>query len=72
VAALKWFCVDRTSRFAALCTELHGGAGYMWDSDFLRASAEILGLKMAGGSAMTMKSIASQALAHREELEALA
>jgi alkylation response protein AidB-like acyl-CoA dehydrogenase len=72
VAALKWFCVDRTVRFAALCTELHGGAGYMWDSDFLRAYAEILGLKMAGGSAMTMKSIASQALAHREELEALA
>lgn len=72
VAALKWFCVDRTVRFAALCTELHGGAGYMWNSDFLRAHAEILGLKMAGGSAMTMKSIASQALAHREELETLA
>jgi alkylation response protein AidB-like acyl-CoA dehydrogenase len=72
VAALKWFCVDRTSRFAALCAELHGGAGYMWDSEFLMAHAQILGLKMAGGSSMTMKSIAGQALAHREELEALA
>jgi alkylation response protein AidB-like acyl-CoA dehydrogenase len=71
VAALKWFCVDRTSRFAALCAELHGGAGYMWDSEFLMAHAQILGLKMAGGSSMTMKSIAGQALAHREELEAL-
>jgi alkylation response protein AidB-like acyl-CoA dehydrogenase len=72
VAALKWFCVDRTSRFAALCAELHGGAGYMWDSEFLRAQAQILGLKQAGGSLTTMKAIAGQALAYREELEALA
>jgi alkylation response protein AidB-like acyl-CoA dehydrogenase len=71
VAALKWFCVERTAQFAALCAELHGGAGYMWDSEFLRAQAQILGLRMAGGSAMTMKSIAGQALANREELEAL-
>ncbi len=72
VAALKWFCVDRTSRFAALCAELHGGAGYMWDSEFLVAQAQILGLKQAGGSLTTMKAIAGQALAYREELEALA
>jgi alkylation response protein AidB-like acyl-CoA dehydrogenase len=72
VAALKWFCVDRTASFAAQCAELHGGAGYMWDSEFLIAHAQILGLKMAGGSSMTMKTIAGQALAHREELEALA
>jgi alkylation response protein AidB-like acyl-CoA dehydrogenase len=72
VAALKWFCVDRTSRFAALCTEMQGGAGYMWDSAFLNAQAQILGLKMAGGSLTTMKAIAGQALAYREELEALA
>jgi alkylation response protein AidB-like acyl-CoA dehydrogenase len=72
VAALKWFCVDRTSRFAALCAELHGGAGYMWDSEFLFAQAQILGLKMAGGSLAAMKTIAGQALAYREELEALA
>lgn len=71
VAALKWFCVDRTARFAALCAELHGGAGYMWDSEFLIAQAQILGLKMAGGSLTTMKAIAGQALAYREELEAL-
>ncbi len=71
VAALKWFVVDRTARFAALCAELQGGAGYMWDSEFLMVHAQILGLKMAGGSAMTMKTIAGQALAHREELEAL-
>jgi alkylation response protein AidB-like acyl-CoA dehydrogenase len=71
VAALKWFCVDRTARLAALCAELHGGAGYMWDSEFLIAQAQILGLKMAGGSLTTMKAIASQALAYREELEAL-
>lgn len=72
VAALKWFCVDRTCRFAALCAELHGGAGYMWDSEFLFAQAQILGLKQAGGSLTTMKAIAGQALAYREELEALA
>jgi len=71
VAALKWFCVDRTARFAALCAELQGGAGYMWDSEFLVAQAQILGLKMAGGSLTTMKAIAGQALAYREELEAL-
>jgi alkylation response protein AidB-like acyl-CoA dehydrogenase len=71
IAALKWFCVDRTARFAALCAELHGGAGYMWDSEFLFAQAQILGLKMSGGSLTTMKSIAGQALAYREELEAL-
>jgi alkylation response protein AidB-like acyl-CoA dehydrogenase len=72
VAALKWFCVDRAARFAALCAEMHGGAGYMRDSEFLNAQAQILGLKMAGGSLTTMKSIAGQALAYREELEALA
>jgi acyl-CoA dehydrogenase len=72
VAALKWFCVDRTARFAALCAELHGGAGYMWDSEFLAAQAQVLGLKMAGGSLTTMQMIAGQALAYREELEALA
>jgi alkylation response protein AidB-like acyl-CoA dehydrogenase len=72
VAALKWFCVDRAARFAALCAELHGGAGYMWDSEFLIAQAQILGLKMAGGSLTTMKAIAGQALAYREELDALA
>ncbi|MBW8876581.1 MAG: acyl-CoA dehydrogenase family protein [Acidobacteria bacterium] len=71
VAALKWFCVDRTTRFAALCAEMQGGAGYMWDSEFLNAHAQILGLKMAGGSLTTMKAIAGQALAYREELEAL-
>jgi len=71
VAALKWFCVDRTARFAAHCTEMQGGAGYMWDSEFLIAQAQILGLKMAGGSLTTMKAIAGQALAYREELEAL-
>jgi len=71
VAALKWFCVDRTSRFAALCAEMQGGAGYMWDSEFLLGQAQILGLKMAGGSLTTMKSIAGQALAYREELGAL-
>ncbi len=72
VAALKWFCVDRTARFAALCAELHGGAGYMWDSEFLRGQAQVLGLKMAGGSLTTMQAIAGQALAYREELDALA
>jgi alkylation response protein AidB-like acyl-CoA dehydrogenase len=71
VAGLKWFCVDRTSRFASLCTEMQGGAGYMRDSEFLNAQAQILGLKMAGGSLTTMKAIAGQALAYREELEAL-
>lgn len=72
VAGLKWFCVDRTSRFAALCAEMQGGAGYMWDSEFLNGHAQILGLKMAGGSLATMRAIAGQAYAYREELDALA
>ncbi len=72
VAALKWFCVDRTARFAALCAEMHGGAGYMWDSEFLLGQAQVAGLKMAGGSLTTMKAIAGQAYAYREELDALA
>jgi len=71
VAALKWLCVDRTARLAARCAEMQGGAGYMWTSEFLRAQAQILGLKMAGGSLTTMLAIAGQALAYREELEAL-
>lgn len=72
VAALKWFCVERTARFAALCAELEGGAGYMHPSVFLRAYAQIRGLKMAGGSSTTMQAIANQALAYQEELDALA
>jgi alkylation response protein AidB-like acyl-CoA dehydrogenase len=71
VAALKWFCVDRTSRFAALCSEMQGGAGYMWDSEFLAGLAQVLGLKQAGGSLTTMKAIAGQALVYRDELEAV-
>jgi alkylation response protein AidB-like acyl-CoA dehydrogenase len=71
VAALKWFCVDRTSRFAALCSEMQGGAGYMWDSDFLNGLAQVLGLKQAGGSLTTMIGIAGQALVYRDELEAV-
>jgi alkylation response protein AidB-like acyl-CoA dehydrogenase len=71
VAALKWFCVSRTASFAALCAEMEGGAGYMWESGFLRAQAQIAGLKMAGGSLTTMQAIAGQAFAYREEIEAL-
>jgi alkylation response protein AidB-like acyl-CoA dehydrogenase len=71
VAALKWFCVDRTSRFAALCSEMQGGAGYMWDSEFLAGLAQVLGLKQAGGSLTTMLAIAGQALVYRDELEAV-
>ena len=71
VAALKWFAVDRTALFASRCAEMQGGAGYMWGSELLRAEAQIRGLKMAGGSLTTMLSIAGQALAYREELEAL-
>lgn len=72
VAALKWFAVERAAAFAAACAELHGGAGYMWESEFLLAQAQLAGLKMAGGSSTTMRAIAGQALAYREELEALA
>jgi alkylation response protein AidB-like acyl-CoA dehydrogenase len=71
VAALKWFCVSRTAAFAAHCAETQGGAGYMWDSAFLRAQAQIAGLKMAGGSLTTMSAIAGQAFAYREEIEAV-
>ncbi len=71
VAALKWFCVSRTASFAARCAEMEGGAGYMWESGFLRAQAQVSGLKMAGGSLTTMQAIAGQALAYRAEIEAL-
>ena len=72
VAALKWFCVDRTGALRGPLRRAAGGAGYMLDSEFLGAQAQVLGLKMAGGSLTTMKAIAGQALAYREELEALA
>ncbi len=71
VAALKWFCVERTSTFAALCSEMQGGAGYMWDSELLAGLAQILGLKQAGGSLTTMLAIADQAFVYRDELEAV-
>ncbi len=71
VAALKWFCVERASRFAAFCAELQGGAGYMNDSEFLRAYAQLRGLKMAGGSSTTMQAIAHQSYAYQEEIDAL-
>lgn len=71
VAALKWFCVERTAAFAALCAEWQGGAGYMLDSDFLNLYRQIRGLKMAGGSSTTMLAIADQALAYREQLDDL-
>ena len=72
VAALKWFCVERTAEFAALCAEMHGGAGYMHDSEFLIAYAQVRGLKMAGGSSTTMQAIADQAFAYQEEIDAVA
>lgn len=69
-AAVKWFCVDRAARFAVLCAEMQGGAGYMHDSEFLTAYAQVLGLTMAGGSPTTMRVIANGALACQEEIEA--
>jgi len=69
-AAVKWFCVDRTARFARLCAELQGGAGYMHESQFLTAYAQVLGLAMAGGSPTTMRVIANGALACQEEIDA--
>ena len=71
VAALKWFCVERASSFAAFCAELEGGAGYMHDSFFLFAYTQLRGLKMAGGSSTTMKTIADQSLTYQEEIQAL-
>lgn len=71
VAALKWYCVERACRFAAHCAEMHGGAGYMRDSEFLTAYAQLRGLKMAGGSSTTLKTIADQGMAYREEMDSL-
>lgn len=67
-AAVKWFAVDRAARFAVLCAEMQGGAGYMRGSEFLSAYAEVLGLAMAGGSPTTMRVIANGALACQEEI----
>jgi alkylation response protein AidB-like acyl-CoA dehydrogenase len=69
-AALKWFCVDRARDFTALCAEMQGGAGYMHDSPFLHAYAQVRGLMMAGGTPTTMKVIANGALACQEEIAA--
>lgn len=69
-AAVKWFAVDRAARFAILCAEMQGGAGYMHDSEFLTAYAQVLGLTMAGGSPTTMRVIANGALACQEEIRA--
>ncbi|MFC8274231.1 acyl-CoA dehydrogenase family protein [Streptomyces sp. NPDC057271] len=70
IAELKWFCVERTTEFAGLCTDLEGGAGYMWDSVALRAHAQIRGLRMSGGSQTTMLTVANHSMACRAELDA--
>ena len=72
IAALKWFCVDRTSRLRGPLRRAAGRRGYMLGQRVPgRPRRRSLGLKMAGGSLTTMKAIAGQALAYRE-LEALA
>lgn len=68
MAALKWFCVERATDFAAFCCDLEGGAGYMLDSHALQAYAQLRGLRMAGGSQVTMLTIANGSLAWRAEL----
>ncbi|MFJ2189055.1 acyl-CoA dehydrogenase family protein [Kitasatospora sp. NPDC087861] len=69
IAELKWFCVEKANELAALCTDLEGGAGYMWDSVSLRAHAQVRGFRMSGGSQTTMLTIANHSLACRAELE---
>jgi alkylation response protein AidB-like acyl-CoA dehydrogenase len=68
ISELKWFCVERACALAALCCDLEGGAGYMWDSASLCAYAQLRGLRMAGGSQTTMLTIANHSLACRAEL----
>jgi alkylation response protein AidB-like acyl-CoA dehydrogenase len=68
IAALKWFCVERATDLAALCCDLEGGAGYMLDSHALQAYAQLRGLRMAGGSQVTMLTIANGSLACRAQL----
>ncbi len=68
ISQLKWFCVDRACALAALCCDLEGGRGYMWDSPSLNAYAQLRGLRMAGGSQTTMLTIANHSLACRAEL----
>jgi len=70
VASLKWFSVDRACALAALCCDLEGGAGYMWDSPSLLDYAQLRGLRMAGGSQTTMLTIANHSFACRAELDA--
>lgn len=69
IAELKWFCVERANELAALCTDLEGGAGYMWDSVSLRAHAQLRGFRMSGGSQTTMLTIANHSMACRAELQ---
>ncbi|WP_156755628.1 acyl-CoA dehydrogenase family protein [Actinokineospora pegani] len=68
VAELKWFCVEKATELAALCTDLEGGAGYMWGSASLAAHAQARGFRMSGGSQTTMLTIANHSLACRAEL----
>jgi alkylation response protein AidB-like acyl-CoA dehydrogenase len=70
IAGLKWFCVEKATQLASLCTDLEGGAGYMWDSTALRAHAQLRGFRMAGGSQTTMLTVANHSLACRAELDA--
>jgi len=69
-AGVKWFCVDRARELTSLCAEMEGGAGYMHDSRFLFAYAQVRGLMMAGGTPTTMKVIANGAMACQEEIDA--
>jgi len=68
IAELKWFCVEQATELATLCTDLEGGAGYMWDSVALRAHAQLRGFRMSGGSQTTMLTIANHSMACRAEL----
>ncbi|MER6914845.1 acyl-CoA dehydrogenase family protein [Streptomyces sp. NPDC000594] len=70
IAELKWFCVERATELAGLCTDLEGGAGYMWDSTSLRAHAQARGFRMSGGSQTTMLTVANHSMACRAELDA--
>lgn len=68
LVALKWFSIERATDFARLCTEMQGAAGYMFDSYFLQAYAQLRGLRMAAGSQTTMATVSNGYLSCQAEL----
>ncbi|MEJ0024702.1 MAG: acyl-CoA dehydrogenase family protein [Rhizomicrobium sp.] len=61
-AMLKWWTTERQSEVADECLQLHGGYGYMLESDIARRFADSRLGRIAGGTSEIMKDIIGRTL----------